>query len=316
MFSLSCSEIKPYFQRGQRQSHATDCLYRIALRAKLSRNLSSFGATSPALQAQRVSKVLSARGICSRREAEELISQGSVLADNLVAQLGTKIVQNTEIQISGVYGLKSLRIKSSIFLNKPSGVVSNLPAKNEKEANDLVELQNAKTHEHAGSKHLADNIVARGIESFHACGRLDKDSRGLLLLSQDGVLARATTGGNAIPKTYLVEVDQNIMDSQILALNGPVSFDGEIILPMRVRKLAPMLLEFVLREGRNRQIRRVCEKVGLQVVDLLRVRVSSCELGNLHEGSWQVLSGSDNSYFKQLGRPLPDKTGSIQHDTV
>ena len=117
MFSLSCSEIKPYFQRGQRQSHATDRLYRIALRAKLSRNLSSFGATSPALQAQRVSKVLSARGICSRREAEELISQGSVLADNLVAQLGTKIVQNTEIQISGVYGLKSLRIKSSIFLN-------------------------------------------------------------------------------------------------------------------------------------------------------------------------------------------------------
>jgi len=305
-FSSTRTETERYLQKEQRRHHTTNVTRRrILRRAGVFKPSNSFCATSHGLQAQRLSKVLSSRGICSRREADELISGGGVLAESRIAKCGTKVALDTEVEVRGVVGLRALRRKSTIFLNKPTGIVSNLPDinKNEKEAYDLVMLRNAKHHEDAGSTNLAEKYAASGnAEKFHVCGRLDKHSRGLLLLSQDGTLGRAATRGYNTPKTYLVEVEEIIMDSQIRTLNGHVSFAGEIIVPMRVRKLAPRLLEFVLLEGKNRQIRRVCEHAGMQVVDLIRVKVSSCELGDLREGSWQVLSQFDANRLKQMGR--------------
>ena len=143
---------------------------------------------------------------------------------------------------------------------------------------------------------------------MNVCGRLDKSSRGLLVLTGDGTLARALVagGGAPVPKTYLVETDRAATERDVRALNGPRSFgpDEEAPLrPMRVR-LSRRLLEFVLREGKNRQVRRVCEGVGLRVVDLLRVRLGRSDLGSLPEGSWRTMSKieSDELRALRLGR--------------
>ena len=126
----------------------------------------------------------------------------------------------------------------------------------------------------------------------------------MLVLTEDGTLARALVagGGTPVPKTYLVETNSPATDKDVLALNGARSFGpGEAPLrPMRVRRLAPTLLEFVLREGKNRQVRRVCEGVGLSVVDLLRVRLGRSDLGSLPEGSWRTMSKIETDELRAL----------------
>ena len=174
-------------------------------------------------------------------------------------------------------------------LNKPAGYVSNLPGPGETEAGALLGLGASESE--------------RGGE-LGACGRLDKNSRGLLVLTEDGTLARALVagGGTPVPKTYLVETARAATDKDVRALNGARSFGpGEAPLrPMRVRRLAPTLLEFVLREGKNRQVRRVCEGVGLSVVDLLRVRLGRSDLGSLPEGSWRTMSKIETDELRAL----------------
>ena len=144
-----------------------------------------------------------------------------------------------------------------------------------------------------------------GSGGLNPCGRLDKSSRGLLVLTGDGTLARALVagGGAPVPKTYLVETDRVATDEDVRALNGPTLFgphDEAPLRPMRVRRLAPTLLEFVLREGKNRQVRRVCEGVGLSVVDLLRVRLGRSDLGSLPEGSWRTMSKIESDELRAL----------------
>jgi 23S rRNA pseudouridine2604 synthase len=132
------------------------------------------------------------------------------------------------------------------------------------------------------------------------CGRLDKHSRGLLVLTEDGTLARDIIAGDSVAKTYLVEVARAVTRDELRRLNGPLDFgaDEDALRPIRVRRLAPTLLEFVLREGKNRQIRRVCDGIGLHVVDLLRVRMGKSDLGSLPEGSWRTMSKLETDDFK------------------
>jgi 23S rRNA pseudouridine2604 synthase len=120
----------------------------------------------------------------------------------------------------------------------------------------------------------------------------------LLVLSQDGVLAREVIAGVFVSKTYLVEVDKMVTQNDLDRLNGPCKFLTDVIRPIRVRLLAPTLLEFVLREGKNRQIRRMCEQMGLIVVDLFRVRLGKSELGSLPEGSWRTMPTVEGNAFK------------------
>ena len=125
------------------------------------------------------------------------------------------------------------------------------------------------------------------------------------MLTQDGVLARAVIGGNEIPKVYVVRLDRPVTDEQISKLNGPVSLEGERLLPMKVERLygerKKDALRFTLREGKNRQIRRVCDAAGLRVVDLERVRVGGCELGDLPEGAWRLMTEAERESLRAAG---------------
>ena len=269
---------------------------------------------------QRVSKILSLRELCSRREAEALISDGVVVvveADGggggdspggdspggVVVGAGGRAELDARIDVRATHINRRLNVRQSriggaaVALNKPAGYVSNLPGPTETEAIALLGLGTGRESESRGGGELS------------VCGRLDKSSRGLLVLTGDGTLARALVAGcgTAVPKTYLVETDRVATDEDVRALNGPTLFgphDEAPLRPMRVRRLAPTLLEFVLREGKNRQVRRVCEGVGLSVVDLLRVRLGRSDLGSLPEGSWRTMSKieSDELRALRLGR--------------
>ena len=242
---------------------------------------------TPAAGPQRVSKILAMRDLCSRREAEALIDTGEVSVNGEVVVLGTKADPASEVRVTGPV-LRRHQSKRTTVLNKPGGYVSNLPADGEVEASALLRLSD-ETGEFVDRPRLS------------VCGRLDKHSRGLLVLTEDGTLARDIIAGDSVAKTYLVEVARAVTREDLRRLNGPLDFgaDEDVSLkPIRVRRLAPALLEFVLREGKNRQIRRVCDEIGLHVVDLLRVRMGKSDLGSLPEGSWRTMSKLETDDFK------------------
>ena len=242
---------------------------------------------TPAAGPQRVSKILAMRDLCSRREAEALIDTGEVSVNGEVVVLGTKADPASEVRVTGPV-LRRHQSKRTTVLNKPGGYVSNLPADGEVEASALLRLSDE-----------TGDVVDR--PRLSVCGRLDKHSRGLLVLTEDGTLARDIIAGDSVAKTYLVEVARAVTREDLRRLNGPLDFgaDEDVSLkPIRVRRLAPALLEFVLREGKNRQIRRVCDEIGLHVVDLLRVRIGKSDLGSLPEGSWRTMSKLETDDFK------------------
>ena len=126
--------------------------------------------------------------------------------------------------------------------------------------------------------------------SLAPLGRLDQDSHGLLLLSEDGVLAKAIIGETSkLDKDYLVRVAGQITDKKIALLRHGLSLDGKQLKPAKVGVIGNQRLRFVLTEGRNRQIRRMCELVDLEVTDLLRTRIGPLQLGDLPEGKWRAL---------------------------
>ena len=246
---------------------------------------------TPASGPQRVSKILAMRDLCSRREAEALIDTGEVSVNGEVVVRGAKADPASEVRVTGPV-LRRLQSKRTTALNKPAGYVSNLPADGEVEAIALLRLSDARRR--------GETVEFVDRPRLSVCGRLDKHSRGLLVLTEDGTLARDIIAGDSVAKTYLVEVARAVTRDELRRLNGPLDFgaDEDALRPIRVRRLAPTLLEFVLREGKNRQIRRVCDGIGLHVVDLLRVRMGKSDLGSLPEGSWRTMSKLETDDFK------------------
>jgi 23S rRNA pseudouridine2604 synthase len=250
---------------------------------------------------ERVSKILARRGTCSRREAERLIEDGRVLVDGETIELGFKARANARIEITGE-GTRWLREKLTVIVNKPPGYVSNLPAEGEIAAAACVEPRNAWMRAMEGTPMDDLKRVTRDVSSFNVCGRLDKDSRGLLILTEDGALARSVIGGNGVLKKYVVTTDADVRESHMRSLNGRVQLDGVELLPMNVQRLGhgSRTLEFNLREGKNRQIRRVCEKFGLRVVDLHRVQIGDVQIGDLPEGAWRLMSEREVRELREL----------------
>ena len=252
---------------------------------------------------ERVAKILARRGTCSRREAEQLIANGAVIVNGVrIREQGFKCSPMTSEIVIDESGARWLSSKLTVALNKPPGVVSNLPTAGEVAAWTWVEPKNAWMR--AMEKVPIDDLrrVTNDAKSLNVVGRLDKDSRGLLILTQDGALARSVIGGNEVMKTYIVTLDSDVRESHMRSLNGSILLEGTELLPMQVRRLGNMsrTLEFRLREGKNRQIRRVCEKFGLRVVDLERIQVGEVELGDLPEGAWRVLTPSETKSLREL----------------
>jgi 23S rRNA pseudouridine2604 synthase len=251
---------------------------------------------------QRVNRWLAQSGVCSRREAEDLILRGLVSIDGeTVEDAGRKIQPGQTLVLSDV-AEAALSSAFTAVLHKPQGVVSGQPEPDRIPAIRLLTRDNL----------LGDSpLVPDAQTSLPPLGRLDMDSRGLLILSDDGVLAKAIIGPESnLDKEYLVRVSGQIDDRKVARLRHGLALDGRQLRPAKVTRIGDDQLRFVLKEGRNRQIRRMCELVDLQVVDLLRVRIGPLQLGDLPEGRWRLLTAAEREALIALstGRSGPAPT--------
>jgi 23S rRNA pseudouridine2604 synthase len=240
--------------------------------------------SNPANEPIRLSKLMAQRGLCSRREADEFISRGLVTVDGVaVNTLGIKVFPHQEIALTNqARALQQSLV--TILLNKPIGFVSGQPEKGYRPAVELITPEN-RAPDFAGPEFRREHL--RGIAP---AGRLDIDSKGLLVFTQDGRLARQLTGENSgIEKEYLVRVEGSLSDEQLALLRHGMTLDGKPLKEARVEWMNANQLRFVLVEGRKRQIRRMCEEVGLVVTGLKRVRIGKVRLGKLPEGQWRYL---------------------------
>lgn len=251
----------------------------------------SWRKTYDGAEAQRVNKWLAAEGVCSRREAEALIAKGLVAIDGArVDDPGRKIAPGQTVEIAQARARPQL----SVVLNKPVGVVSAQPEGEQIPAARLLTRANL-----VGAARAMPSKRTR----LAPLGRLDRDSRGLLLLSEDGVLAKAVIGpASQLDKEYLVRVVGRIEEEKLALLRHGLWLDGRALKPAEVSRIEPQRLRFVLREGRNRQIRRMCEAVGLAVTDLLRTRIGPLSLGDLPEGKWRALAPEERDSILRAAR--------------
>lgn len=230
----------------------------------------------------RLSKLMSERGICSRREADEYIAKGLVRVDGkIVDQLGTKVSPDARITLESE-ALKNQKNLVTIIVNKPIGYVSGQPEPGYEPAIRLVNDRNQYGQQRA---------LQRGdLQGIAVIGRLDIDSQGLLIFTQDGRLAKKVIGENSeIEKEYLVRVQGHLSEKGLKLLNYGLELDGEKLRRAQVSWINEDQLRFILVEGKKRQIRRMCELVGLEVKGLKRVRVGKLMLGDLPEGRWRFL---------------------------
>lgn len=229
---------------------------------------------------QRVNKWLAGEGVCSRREAEELIAKGLVSIDGeRVEDPGRKILPGQTLELNDA----RQRAQISVVINKPIEFVSAQPEGNQIPAARLLTQANL-------IGEIGQTPMPTKTTSLAPLGRLDQDSHGLLLLSEDGVLAKALIGPESkLDKEYLVRASGRIDDKKLTLLRHGLSLDGRQLKPAKVTLVEPQRLRFVLTEGRNRQIRRMCEAVELEVTDLLRLRIGPLKLGDLPEGKWRPL---------------------------
>jgi len=232
----------------------------------------------------RLSKLMAERGLCSRREADTYIERGLVYVDGAkVDVLGTKVDPNCEIKMSTQANTEQ-RQRVTILLHKPVGYVSGQPEPGYQPAVTLIR-RDSQWREGGGP--AFNPAMLKGLAP---AGRLDIDSTGLLILTQDGRIARQLIGENSdVEKEYLVRVEGQLSDSGLKLLNHGLSLDGKALRPAKVTWQNEDQLKFILKEGKKRQIRRMCELVGLTVVGLKRVRIGRIALGHLPLGQWRCL---------------------------
>ncbi|WP_421023843.1 pseudouridine synthase [Paraburkholderia sp. A1RO-5L] len=246
----------------------------------------------------RLSKRMSELGLCSRREADEWIEKGWVYVDGeVVDTLGAKVTPQQRIEVDPA-ALAAQARQVTILLHKPVGYVSGQAEDGYEPAATLVTAENHWVGDHSGIR-----FSAKHLRTLAPAGRLDIDSTGLLVLTQDGRVAKQLIGESSdIDKEYLVrvtygdiemEVDQHFPPELLAKLRHGLSLDDVPLKPAMVSWQNGEQLRFVLREGKKRQIRRMCELVGLKVVGLKRVRMGRVLLGALPQGQWRYLSADE-----------------------
>ncbi len=237
----------------------------------------------------RISKLMAERGLCSRREADAYIERGWVFVDGeRVTELGSRAYPSQTITL-GKEAKADQLAQVTILLNKPVGYVSGQAEQGYKPAVSLIS---------AASRHAGDSAPLKfnpvHLKGLAPAGRLDIDSTGLLVLTQDGRIARHLIGEDSrIEKEYLVRVEGGLDEKGLKLLNQGLSLDGQALKPAKVSWQNEDQLRFVLREGKKRQIRRMCELVGLKVTGLKRVRIGSVKLGDLPPGKWRYLRADE-----------------------
>lgn len=223
----------------------------------------------------RLQKHLSECGIASRRKAEELIEQGKVKINGHIACLGAKVdPKRDKVTVRGK-AVVPVNEKIYIMLNKPRGYITTM-------------------RDELGRKNVSELTADAGARLFPV-GRLDRDSEGLLIMTNDGDFANKLTHPSShVNKTYRVTVRGNADEEQILKMKEGILLDGKKTLPcdcfVAERKADRTVLIFIIHEGRNRQIRRMCEAVGLEVMRLKRTEIAGVKLGMLPQGKWRPLN--------------------------
>ncbi|MBX3620095.1 MAG: rRNA pseudouridine synthase [Rhizobacter sp.] len=245
----------------------------------------------------RLSKRMSELGIASRREADEWIPKGWVRVDGkVITELGSRVLPGQLITIEAK-ARDAQAMKVTVLMHKPIGYVSGQAEDGYEPASVLVTPQHQWREDRSGIRFLHSHL--RGLAP---AGRLDIDSTGLLVLTQDGRIAKQLIGEDSeIDKEYLVRVQSEsgqplpgaLPADQLALLNHGLELDGEPLKPAQVEWVNDDQLRFVLREGKKRQIRRMCEAVGLKVVGLKRVRIGQVMLGDLPPGQWRYLRGNE-----------------------
>ena len=234
----------------------------------------------------RVNKWLGQTGVCSRREADTLIANGLVSIDGeTISDAGRKIQPGETLTLNDT-AQAALASGMTLVLHKPVGFVSGQPDPGKIPAVRLLTKPNR----------IGEGEIPARDASLPPIGRLDEDSRGLLLLSSDGVVAKAVIGpASELDKEYLVVVDGLITEGKLSRLRHGMELNDKPLKPARVTQIGPQRLRFILDEGKYRQIRRMCDLVGLEVVDLYRTRIGPLELGNLPEGRWRHLTNEERA---------------------
>lgn len=216
----------------------------------------------------RLNKYIAYLNIASRREADKLIKDGKVKVNGeIIINPAIQVGENDKI-ICDIEDYKNEKIY--IKLNKPVGyVVSN----NKKEGKPIYKLLDEK------------------LKKLYPVGRLDKDSKGLILFTNDGIFSRKIIGEESeCEKEYYVKLEGNISDGALKKLEFGISLDGKKLKPAIVKRVSKNSFNIILKEGRNRQIRRMCEKVGFEVILLKRLRISNIYLNDLQEGKFEYLT--------------------------
>jgi 23S rRNA pseudouridine2604 synthase len=256
-------------------------------RARPKRQIPSTTGTTPVPEGDgkvRISKLMAERGLCSRREADSYIERGLVFVNGeRVSELGTKVDPSADIRLDKLAQAQQ-DARVTIILHKPIGFVSGQAEDGHKPAVTLIK---ADTQQRKSGAQVFHSSNLRGLAP---AGRLDIDSTGLLILTQDGVIARKLIGEDSdVEKEYLVRVEGELSTEGIRLLNHGLSLDGVKLRQAKVNWINDDQLHFILKEGRKRQIRRMCELVGLKVVGLKRVRIGNVKLGDLPLGQWRYL---------------------------
>ena len=219
----------------------------------------------------RLNKYISETGACSRREADKWIEAGRVSLNGEPATLGTQVADGDEVRIDGnLIGVKKQQVY--IALNKPVGIICTTEA------------------------HIEDNIIDHvGFpERIFPVGRLDRDSEGLILLTNNGdIVNEILRSENNHEKEYVVTVDRPITDLSLRMLAAGVKIMGELTKPSKVTRVDAQSFRIILTQGLNRQIRRMCSALGYKAQRLQRVRIMNIHLGNLRPGQWRHLTPAE-----------------------
>jgi len=235
---------------------------------------------------ERLQKILSARGVCSRREAESLILAGRVTVDGLPAELGQRADPSMQtICVDGRPVAADLGKRVYIMLNKPRGYVTTVK-------------------DDRGRRTVLDLLGEEG-RGLWPVGRLDRDSQGLLLMTNDGEITRRLTHPSfQVEKVYRVYVRGEDVFGKARELEEPLVIDGEQLQPAKVRIVREMaeggVLEVRIREGKNRQVRRMCELFDLHVSRLVRVGEGKLQLGDMKTGTWRHLTAEEVDYLQSI----------------
>lgn len=230
----------------------------------------------------RINKYLAHKGVATRTGVDELIKNSKVLINGVVAKLGDKVMETDKVEIRGTHNKKNLVY---FAYNKPKGIVSTNAQGDEKDI-----MQSLKE-------------TSKKYEGIFPVGRIDKESHGLMILTNDGrVTDRLLNPVYNHEKEYVVKIDRPHTPGFLRNMQDGVDIGDGVTKPAKVKKTSEDTFSITLTEGRNRQIRRMTEKLGYTVRDLQRVRVQNIKLGKLAQNSVQEISGEDKvEFLKSIG---------------